>query len=51
MFTSYTGTDMPNLDSILENYGVKRSSGIICGDRFPALLSADAVLSAAEHSE
>lgn len=29
MFTSYTGTDMPNLDSILENYGVKRSSGIV----------------------
>ena len=29
MFTNYTGTDMPNLDSILENYGVTRSSGIV----------------------
>lgn len=29
IFTSYTETDFKNLDSILENYGVERKSGIV----------------------
>ncbi|MCI5649325.1 MAG: GldG family protein [Fusicatenibacter sp.] len=29
MFTNYSDTDMPNIDSILENYGVTRSDGVV----------------------
>lgn len=29
IFSDYIGVDMPNFDSILENYGVKRSDGVV----------------------
>ena len=29
IFSSYTETDLPNFDSVLENYGVRREDGIV----------------------
>lgn len=38
IFTEYTGTDMPNLKSVLENYGVTTGDGVIM-EEIPVITS------------